>query len=91
MVDPKKTAAARASRRRPGWVRLVGSALAVIAWAIASDTRPLLALFSLLAAVAIRSIYVILTRWGRGQSVFWSAWFFAVAALCELVWLALRA
>jgi hypothetical protein len=90
MVDPKKTAAARASARSPRWVRRLGAALAVVGWAIASDARPLLALFSLLAAVAIRTVYVIMTRAGRGLSVFWSAWFFAIAALCELAWLALR-
>jgi Na+/melibiose symporter-like transporter len=69
-------------------VRSLGWVLGVIAWLLATDARPWLALFSLLAAVVIRAIYVITTPWGRGRSVFWSAWFFVVAAACELVWLA---
>jgi flavin reductase (DIM6/NTAB) family NADH-FMN oxidoreductase RutF len=60
----------------------------VAAWAIASDARPLLALLSLVAATLIRGVYVITTSWGKGRSVFASSWFFAVAALCEIVWLA---
>jgi hypothetical protein len=39
-----------------------------------------------LAAAVIRGVYVIGTSWGKGRFVFWSAWFFAVAALCELIW-----
>jgi hypothetical protein len=57
----------------------------VLLWAVASDARPLLALLSVLAAAAIRGVYVITT--GPGRSVFWSPWFFAVAALGEVVWL----
>jgi hypothetical protein len=57
----------------------------VVLWAVASDARPLLALLSVLTAAAIRGVYVITT--GAGRSVFWSPWFFAVAAVCELVWL----
>ena len=66
-------------------MRIAGWALAVIAWAVASDGRPLLALFSVLAAAAIRCAYVVLVAAGR--AVFWSPWFFAVAAICELAWL----
>jgi hypothetical protein len=62
----------------------------VIVWVAASDARPLLALVSILAAFAIRGISVIVTRTGTGRSVFWSPWFFAVAAFCELVWLIAR-
>jgi hypothetical protein len=58
----------------------------VLVWAIASDVRPLLALLSLSAAVALRGAYVIV-GWGKGRSVFWSPWFFAVAAVCEIAWL----
>ena len=87
MADPKKASAETAGRRLPRGARFLGWALGVIAWAIASDARPLLALLSLVAAAVIRGVYVITTRWGTGRSVFASAWFFAVAALCELVWL----
>ena len=72
MSDPRKAAAAKAGPRLPRRVRAVGWALSVLLWAIASDARPVLAL---------------LTRSGIGRSVFWSPWFFAVAALCELAWL----
>jgi hypothetical protein len=58
----------------------------VVVWAVASDARPLLAGLSLLAAVGIRGVYVI-GGLGRGRSIFWSAWFFVVAAVCELLWL----
>jgi hypothetical protein len=68
-------------------VRGVGWGLSVVLWAIASEARPLLALLSALTAAAIRGVYVITTSSGPGRSVFWSPWFFAVAALCELVWL----
>lgn len=88
MADPKKASAETAGQRMPRSVRFLGFALGVLAWAIASDARPLLALLSLVAAALIRGVYVITTRWGTGRSVFASAWFFAVAALCELVWLA---
>jgi hypothetical protein len=64
--------------------------LALIAWAVASDARPLLAVLSVGAAVVIRTVYVVTTSWGKGRSVFWSPWFFAVAAACELAWLAAR-
>lgn len=87
MADPKKASAESAGRRVPRNVRFLGWALAVVAWAIASDARPLLALLSVVAAAAIRGVYVIMTSWGKGRSVFASAWFFAVAALCEIVWL----
>jgi hypothetical protein len=88
MPDPRKASAERAAVRRPRWLRLLGWALSVAAWAVASDARPLLALLSVVAAAAIRGVYVITTSWGKGRSVFASSWFFAVAALCEIVWLA---
>jgi hypothetical protein len=56
-------------------------------WAIASDARPLLALLSLIPAWLIRVAYVVMTRLGNGRAVLWSAWFFAIAAICELAWL----
>ena len=87
MPDPKKASAERAGLRRPRWVRLLGLTLAVAAWAVASDARPLLALLSVVAAAVIRGVYVITTGWGKGRSVFASSWFFAVAALCEIAWL----
>jgi hypothetical protein len=74
------------SRRERG----VGWALAVLLWLVASAAHPWLALLSVLAAVAIRTVYVVGMRWGRGRNVFWSPWFFAVAAVCELAWLAWR-
>jgi hypothetical protein len=86
MSDPRKESAAEAGPRRPRWVRLGGWALAVVLWGVASDARPLLAVLSLLAAMALRGAYVI-TGLGKGRSIFWSSWFFAVAALCEIVWL----
>jgi hypothetical protein len=87
MTDPRRATAELAGNRLPRWTRLLGWIVAVIAWAIASEGRPLLALLSVLAAVLIRCVYVVLTPWGRGRSVFWSSWFFAVAAACEVVWL----
>lgn len=71
-------------------MRRLGWAVALIAWAVASDARPLLALLSVVAAVAIRTVYVVTTSWGKGRSVFWSSWFFAVAAVCEIAWLGVR-
>ena len=88
MPDPKKASAESAGLRRPRTVRLLGWALAVVAWAVASEARPPLALLSVVAAAVIRGVYVITTGWGKGRSVFGSSWFFAVAALCEIVWLA---
>ena len=88
MPDPKKASAERAGPRRPRWVRLLGWTLAIAAWAVASDARPLLALLSVVATAVIRGVYVIATRWGKGRSVFASSWFFAIAALCEIAWLA---
>jgi hypothetical protein len=70
--------------RRLGWT------FALVAWAVASDARPLLAFLSVVAAVVIRTVYVVMTSRGKGRSVFWSAWFFAVAAVCEIAWLAVR-
>ena len=90
MPDPRKVSAERAGRRIPRRVRLLGWALAVVAWAIASEARPLLAVLSVVAAAVIRGVYVITTGWGKGRSVFGSSWFFAVAALCEIVWLAVN-
>ena len=58
----------------------------MLAWAVASDGRPLLALLSVVVAATVRYAYVVLIAAGR--AVFWSAWFFAVAACCELAWLA---
>jgi hypothetical protein len=88
MPASRKESAERAGLRRPRWARLLGWALAFVAWAVASDARPLLALLSVVAAAAIRGVYVITTRWGKGRSGFASSWFFAVAALCEIAWLA---
>jgi hypothetical protein len=76
-----------AGPRLPQWVRVAGWAVSVLCWALASDARPWVALLSVPAAALIRGSYVV-TGWGAGRSVFWSAWFFAVAALCELAWLA---
>ena len=59
----------------------------MLVWAVASDARPVLALLSVASAFVIRAVYVITMEWGRGRSVFWSPWFFAVAALCEVGWL----
>ena len=78
-------AADLAGPRAPQWARILGWTLSVLAWAIASDGRPLVALLSIVAAAAIRYPYVVLIAAGR--AVFWSAWFFAVAAVCELAWL----
>ena len=61
--------------------------LSVLVWAIASDARLLLALLSVLAAAVIRCVYVVTVNTGKARSVFWSPWFFAVAAACELAWL----
>jgi hypothetical protein len=88
MPDPKKASAERAGRRDPRLLRRLGWLLALVVWAVASDGRPLLALLSVVAAVVIRTVYVVMASWGKGRSVFWSSWFFAVAALCEIVWLA---
>jgi hypothetical protein len=66
--------------------RVLGWTVSVLLWAIASDARPVLAILSVFAAVVIRGLYVIGTSWGRGRFVFRSPWFFAVAALCELIW-----
>ena len=71
------------SRRTRG----IGWGLSVVLWAVASDARPLLALLSALTAAAIRVLYLVTASSGSRRSVFWSPWFFAVAALCELVWL----
>jgi hypothetical protein len=90
MPDPRKASAERAGLRTPRRVRLLGWALAVVAWAIASEARPLLAVLSVVAAAVIRGVYVITTGWGKGRSVFGSSWFFAVAALCEIVWFAVN-
>jgi hypothetical protein len=86
MVDPRQASAEEAGRRRPRWLRLLGWALGVLLWAVASDARPLVALLSLLAALVLRGGYVIV-GWGKGRSIFWSPWFFAVAAVCEVAWL----
>jgi len=72
-------------------MRGFGWAVSVLVWAVASDARPLLALVSVVAALAIRGVSVIVTRSDSGRSVVWSPWFFAVAAFCELVWLIARA
>jgi hypothetical protein len=90
MPDPKKASAERAGRRGLGSMRRLGGALALVGWAIASEARPWLALLSVIAAVVMRTVYVTATSWGKGRSVFWSPWFFAVAAACELVWLVAR-
>jgi hypothetical protein len=87
MSDPRQVAAERAGHRAPRSIRGLGWGLSVLVWAVVSDARPALALLSLASAVVIRAVYVITMRWGRGRSVFWSPWFFAVAALCEAAWL----
>ena len=87
MSDPRQAAAHLAGHRAPRGTRLLGWLLSVALWALASDGRPLVALLSLGAAVVIRCVYVVMTRRGTGRSVFWSAWFFAVAAVCEVAWL----
>jgi hypothetical protein len=85
MSDPRELAADLAGSRAPQWMRILGWALSVFAWAAASDGRPLVALLSLVVAAVIRYAYVVLIAAGR--AIFWSAWFFAVAAVCELAWL----
>lgn len=90
MSDPRRAAAALAGDRAPRWTRLLGWLVSVALWVLASDGRPVLALLSVLAAAVIRCVYVVMTRLGTGRSVFWSAWFFAVAAGCEVVWLIAR-
>ena len=87
MSDPRQAAAEIAGRRAPRERRLAGWGASVLVWAVASDARPLLALLSVGAALVLRGVYVITMRWGRGRSVFWSPWFFAIAALCEVAWL----
>jgi hypothetical protein len=87
MSDPRQAIAAKAGPRSAQWLRVLGWGLSVVAWAAASDARPLLALLSVAAAAVIRCLYVVVTGWGKGRSTFWSPWFFAVAAGCELVWL----
>jgi hypothetical protein len=66
-------------------MRIVGWGASVLIWAVAADGRPLLALFSVIVAAVVRYGYVVLFTAGR--AVFWSAWFFAVAALVEVAWL----
>jgi hypothetical protein len=46
----------------------------------------LLLLGGFVVALLLRGGYVIV-GWGKGRSVFWSPWFFAVAALAEFIWL----
>jgi len=87
MSDPRQAAAQLAGPRVPQKARLLGWLLSVGLWVIASDGRPLLALLSFGAAVVIRCVYVVTTRLGTGRSVFWSSWFFVVAAACEVAWL----
>jgi hypothetical protein len=87
MSDPRQAAAHLAGHRAPQRARLLGWLVSVVLWAIASDGRPLLALLSVAAAIVIRCIYVVMTRLGTGRSTFWSAWFFVVAAACEVAWL----
>ena len=85
--DPRQGAAHLAGSRAPRWARAAAWSVSVVFWAIASDARPLLALLSLIAAWLIRVAYVVTTRSGNGRAVLWSAWFFAIAAICELAWL----
>ena len=87
MADPRQAAAEGAGPRVSRRVRGVGWGLSLVVWAIASDARPLLALLSVLIALALRGVYVIISSSGPDRSVFWSPWFFAVAALCEVIWL----
>jgi hypothetical protein len=61
--------------------------LSVVLWAVASDARVVLALVAAVTAGVILGAYVVTTGWGKGRSLFWSPWLFAVAALCEVVWL----
>jgi hypothetical protein len=87
MSDPRQAAAQLAGHRAPRWTRVAGWLLSVALWVVASDGRPLLALLGVAAAIVIRCVYVVMTRLGTGRSVFWSSWFFAVAAACEVAWL----
>jgi hypothetical protein len=88
MSDPRQAAAATAGPRTARSTRALGWALSVLLWALASDARTLVALLSVVGAAVIRYFYVVTTDAGKGRSVFWSAWFFAVAGVCELLWLA---
>lgn len=90
MSDPRQATAEAAGPRSPRTARVLGWTVSVLVWVIASDARPLLALLSVLAAAVIRGTYVITMGFELGRSVFWSSWFFVVAALCELAWLAFR-
>ncbi len=90
MTDPRRTAAAVAGTRHSRNTRLAGWVLAVLVWAIASEAQPLVALLSLGAALVLRGAYLVLFGTGRSRSVFWSPWFFAVAAACEVAWLLAR-
>ena len=86
MSDPRRALAAEAGPRLPRRVRGVGWAASAVLWLIASDGRPLLLLGGFVVALLLRGGYVIV-GWGKGRSVFWSPWFFAVAALAEFIWL----
>jgi hypothetical protein len=66
---------------------LLGWLLSVLLWAVASDTRVVLALVAVVVAAALLGACVITTGWGKGRSAFWSPWLFTTAALCEVVWL----
>jgi hypothetical protein len=90
MADPRQAVAAKAGPRSSRRLRVFGWAISVIAWAAASEARPLLAFLSVAAAAGLRCLYVVVTGWGKSRSTFWSPWFFVVAAGCELVWIAAR-
>jgi Flp pilus assembly protein TadB len=85
MSDPREASARDAAVRLPRSARIVGWCVGVVLWAVASDGHVLLAVASALVAIAIRCVYVVV-GWGKGRFVFRSAWLFAVAAICELVW-----
>lgn len=88
--DPRRVQAQVASERPARDLRILGWLLGVALWVIASDGRPLVAGLSVLAALVIRAVVVFVVRGGQSFSVFWSAWFFAVAAACELGWFVAR-
>ena len=88
--DPRHAMAQVVSGRPSRRLRIGGWLVGVAVWALASDGRVLVAALSVVAALVIRGFFVIVLRGGQSFGVFWSAWFFAVAAACELAWFAAR-
>jgi hypothetical protein len=87
VTDPRKEAAETAGLRHSRRWRHAGWLLAVLAWAIASDARVVLAVVAVVIASVVVGAVVITTGYGKGRAVFWSPWLFATAALGEVVWL----